>query len=649
MGKKNIIQYEISTQRRFLSFINAAQHPHDLIEPCLRSKQILRECVPRATKPAQPKLLIDEKVAKRIIEVRNERSPLYGFAHIEQLRDWLEIDIVDWWVDRICPLFGQARFGSWERLDYDTDINVAQVALVHTPDDDHKGRVILIEQVFGKTSHEPPYGRTPLWKPEGTTAANAFEENSPHPPGLSPALAHNTFESSEGNLYCSDHAFLSDGSLLAVGGGGELGQPPEIANMAWIFDPKLKEWHPTYDKSAGPGSFTKMNFGRWYPTAISLGDDAGRVLIVGGAGQHNVGGAGQHNEEKTRMEVYNESSGRFSLIEGPPGEDPDPSLSPITWDYPNLHLLRNGQIFYSRALRQVGNFGAEAPALFSFDTSNTGRWSVLTGSPASTSSSGASSALIIGDSGEPDRVIHVGGEKFGPTSNAVRVIEVPPTSSTPWQIYPFPDGLQRRRANLVLLPDGTVLIAGGAEGGGTGRECYLFDPAQTGGDPFTEVDDMNVARNATHEQALLLPSAQVATFGAEREIEIFSPPYLFDSRCNLASRPEITDWPNPDEGHHILHGQTFNVDSPQADDIGKVVLVRPMSVTHQMDTEQRVIPLCFTRSGKNRLNILVADGRVYPYGSNSAHTHAIAPRGVYMLFILDNKGVPSEARFVRLQ
>jgi len=233
-----------------------------------------------------------------------------------------------------------------------------------------------------------------------------------------------------------------------------------IANMAWIFDPKLKEWHPTYDNSAGHGSFTKMNFGRWYPTAIRLGDDAGRVLIVGG---HD------YTQGEVRMEMYNESTGLFSLIEGPPGEIPDPSLSPITWDYPNLHLLRNGQIFYSRAMR-TGN--DSAPALFSFDTINTGRWSELTGSPESTSVAGAMSALLIGDSGEPDRVIQVGGSS-GPGSDSVRVIEVPPTSSTPWQVYPFPDGLDRRRANLVLLPDGTVLIAGGtAGGGGTGIFQY---------------------------------------------------------------------------------------------------------------------------------------------------------------------------------
>lgn len=640
-------QLDLETQRRFLKFINDAQHPHDLAIPAKAlEKQVLRVRRPRGEninvkpdgKDEDVKLAMDEKMARKIIDARNECSPVYGFFNISQMLEFVDFDFNDWWQDWICILLGFSRNGSWQQLNYQSTVKVAQAVLVHTPDDDHKGRVLLIEQVFGDdpTAHnlnEEPYSRTPLWKPEGTTEDNAFEENSPHPPGLSPAVAHNTFAPSEGNLYCSDHAFLSDGSVLAVGGGGENGPPPPVANMAWIFDPKLKEWHPTYDKSADHGSFEKMQYGRWYPTAISLGDDSGRVLIVGGYGG------------TTRMEVYNEHSGKFSLISGPPGENPDPSLSPITWDYPNLHLLRNGQIFYSRAYRDASD---SAPALFSFDTHDTGRWSVLTGPPALTSSSGSSSALILGDAGEPDRVIHVGGEKSGPTSNAVRVIEVPPTSSTPWQIYPFPDGQQRRRANLVLLPDGTVLIAGGAVGGGSGRECYLFDPAQTGGNPFTKVADMSVSRNGTHNQVMLLPDARVATFGANRDIEIFTPPYLYDAKCELADRPEITAWPNPDENYHISHGQTFRVSSPQAVDIGRAMLVRPMSVTHQMDTEQRVLPLCFTYRGGDELEILVPDGRVYPY-SNDTHTHAINPRGMYMLFILDNNGVPSEAKFVLLK
>ena len=344
------------------------------------------------------------------------------------------------------------------------------------------------------------------------------------------------------------------------------------------------------------------------------------------------------------MEVYNEHSGKFSLISGPPAEDPDPSLLPITWDYPNLHLLRNGEIFYSRAMR----YGApiNGPARFAFTTHDAGRWSFIGGVAQSTSAQGSSSALLIGEVGEPDRVILAGSG-----SNAVRVIEVPASSSTPWQDYPFPDVKTRERVNMVLLPDGTVLIAGGTTSGPTatrGKECYLFDPAQTGSDPFTRVANMNVSRSATHNQVMLLPDARIATFGTNRAIEIFTPPYLYNAQCDLADRPEITAWPNPDDDHHISHGQTFTVGSPQAADIGRAVLVRPMSVTHQMDTEQRVLPLCFTHHGGDELEILVPDGRVYPY-SGSTHTHAINPRGIYMLFIFDNNGVPSEARFVLLR
>lgn len=644
MTKKAKIQYDIKTQRRFLKFINDAQHPRDLAIPITTlEKNVLRirhrvgakNNVRTCHKEGDIALIMDVKIAQKLIDARNELNPVYGFQSIQQMVAIINFDISDWWLNWICPLFGTARNGSWKQLDYCSIIKVAQAALVHTPDDNHKGRVLLIEQVFGDNHpDEETYSRTPLWKPEGTTEDNAFEENSPHPPGLSPAVAHNTFEEGEGNLYCSDHAFLTDGSLLAVGGGGQSGPPPDVANMAWIFNPKLKEWHPTYDKSAGHGNFTKMHYGRWYPTAISLGDDAGRVLIVGGLNDDKTAG-------QTRMEIYSESTGEFSHILGEPGVVPDLTLSPITWDYPNLHLLRNGTIFHSRAMRTQGGDG---PASFSFTSYGTGEWSFTGGVAESTSAMGSASALLIGDAGEPDRVILAG--KY---SNEVRVIEVPPSSSTPWQTYTFPDGLSRNRVNMVLLPDGTVLLAGGTT---TGTECYIFDPAQTGGDPFTAVDNLNVGSTdgeSTHYQVMLLPDARVAAFGAANQaIEIFTPPYLYNTQCDLVDRPEITDWPNPDNEHHILHGQTFTIHSPQAAEIGRAVLVQPMSVTHQMDTGQRVLPLCFTHNDGDELEILVPDGRVYPYGNN-IHTHSFIPRGMYMLFILNNKGVPSEARFVLLR
>ncbi len=67
--------------------------------------------------------------------------------------------------------------------------------------------------------------------------------------------------------------------------------------------------------------------------------------------------------------------------------------------------------------------------------------------------------------------------------------------------------------------------------------------------------------------------------------------------------------------------------------------MRPMAVTHQTDSEQRRIQLSFTRTGSDTL---IADA------PNGRHPHAVAPRGWYMLFILNGNGVPSKAEFIEL-
>ena len=64
-----------------------------------------------------------------------------------------------------------------------------------------------------------------------------------------------------------------------------------------------------------------------------------------------------------------------------------------------------------------------------------------------------------------------------------------------------------------------------------------------------------------------------------------------------------------------------------------------MAPTHNTDSEQRVVQLQYAYAGEDRL---------YAVAPNGWHPHATAPRGYYMLFILNADGVPSVARFVRL-
>jgi hypothetical protein len=119
------------------------------------------------------------------------------------------------------------------------------------------------------------------------------------------------------------------------------------------------------------------------------------------------------------------------------------------------------------------------------------------------------------------------------------------------------------------------------------------------------------------------------SLSVENTIEIFSPPYLF-----RGPRPVIMSVPGT-----ITHGKEFGLKTPNAAGIKEVVLVRPMAVTHQTDSEQRVIPLKFGQDGIDSLVVVAPDG---------SSPHGISPRGYYLVFILDSNGVPSEGKFVRL-
>ena len=66
-----------------------------------------------------------------------------------------------------------------------------------------------------------------------------------------------------------------------------------------------------------------------------------------------------------------------------------------------------------------------------------------------------------------------------------------------------------------------------------------------------------------------------------------------------------------------------------------MVLIRPGSNTHEIDTDQRSVPLTFTAAGTT------VTAQV-PTNKN------LLPPGYYMLFIVNNNGVPGVAPWVRV-
>ncbi len=327
------------------------------------------------------------------------------------------------------------------------------------------------------------------------------------------------------------------------------------------------------------------------------------------------------------MEIYSESSsesarGTFTDVTTP--ADTDKRFRPL---YPGLHPLAGGEVFFAPVGFQATT--NEPSAIFDFTSGpTTGEWHDI----GANDRTKGMSVLLLSQLYPFTQVMIIGGGD-STKNNTYQIINLSAFSPA-WlpavdleidveagQTEPTP----RINVNVVLLPDGTVLMCGGAS---VAEPCWLYNPANNA---WSKMDNLNYYR-AYHSLAILLPTAEVAvTGGSNNIIEIFKPPYLFKG-----AQPDIDSAATDDLVHH---GRTFTITTPQASDIRKVVLVRPMAVTHQTDSEQRVIQLCFTQLGANTLSATAPNGW---------HPHALAPRGWYMLFILNGDGVPSTAHFIHL-
>lgn len=521
----------------------------------------------------------DPKIAARVLNERDRRGA-FGY------RDLNELTLVEGFdhhiLEHLLYHFGARFFGKWEVLPYNTQrpdgtlFPTAHAAMLRT------GHVLFL----------------PSWEPTDTVDTLLWDPTDTASPGFRYPAAQPT-----DYLFCSSHSFLADGQVLAVGGGGNF-----ISNAiksGWRFDPVAETWASTA---------ASMDHARWYPTAVTLGD--GRVFVASG---YNV----------SKLEMYDPSSDSFSPITGPPA-DPAAADRNFPETYPGLHLLSGGEIFFSRTGWHGPDDTGLLAAYFRFGGPLTGEWvDIIAPDPMNHPDRTEGMSVLLFDRCALTRVLVVGGGL--PDSGGRDSAEMINLSTlTPTWPHPMHLPEDRLNVNTVLLPDGNVFVLGGRPV--PSSPCRLFDPATHS---WSEMARLKYRREY-HSVALLLPSGQVMTTGGDygndisqkTTIEIFSPPYLF-----RGARPKITG-----ASDHVLRGGLFKVESPQAKDIEKVVLVRPMAVTHHTDSEQRVLQLDFVRSG-DTLKVRAPGG---------APPHHVAPPGYYMLFILNDDGVPSDARFIRL-
>ena len=441
------------------------------------------------------------------------------------------------------------------------------------------------------------------------------------------------------DFFCCGHTFLADGRLLAAGGTGQYdktivnGKAQDAGHGfagirdVLIFDPATTRWT----------AVQPMANGRWYPTVVRLGDNT--ILVASGL---NEQAAGQDNNT---LET-SADPGRNGWIKAR-----DFNL-PL---YPHLFQLKDGRLFYTGG--KMDTQGASDPLLF--DPIRTTPSTVVGGLGDADRCNQCASVLLPPAQDQHAMILGGGPEDpddpNAPRGQATRRVGLIDLRAA---LPVYTDGPvlnhERMHVNAVLLPDRTVIAVGGGvtreasaksavvDPNG-GREVFEAEIYQPMADTWTITAPATIAR-LYHSVALLLPDGRVLSAGGnpdkgsqtawlppdpleEERLEIFSPPYLF----RKAARPVIVDAPA-----EIHYGEQIVIHTPQAADIDTVCLIAPGLTTHSFNSTQRLVDVPVSRAPPNTLDATILSDRT------------VAPPGWYMLFVVDNDGVPSVARWLHL-
>ncbi len=454
------------------------------------------------------------------------------------------------------------------------------------------------------------------------------------------------------NLFCSGHSFLPDGRLLVSGGhkspdfdgGGE----PHIN----IFNYNTNLW------SRGPD----MNQGRWYPYNVAL--NTGEPLILSGLYWSNFPTTPPAFETNMVPQVYTSTGGLRNL---------NPQNVTV---YPYIHMTPDGKVFQAQS-GFISNTVAQDSRLLDPDANQgAGAWSSLN----SMSFPHANGSSVLFDNGRKALVVGGFDSLTNPTREA-EYIDLKPATGQPTWTPASSMNFPRTYHNTTILPNGKVLVTGGVSCRGRNNIEHLQTGCTNGGvlipemwDPTANPSNPSQAPwcqmaphkevRAYHSVAALLPDGRVLVGGGglpgavgesdangvkitdvdqaharlfgHKNVEIYSPPYLFDSNGNSVdntpgARPAITSAPSS-----ISYGQTFFVGTSSAGSTPKVSLVRLASVTHGFNQDQRHSFLNATLNGSSGLNVTA------PADANKM------PPGYYMLFVMNSNGVPSVSRIIRV-
>ncbi len=409
---------------------------------------------------------------------------------------------------------------------------------------------------------------------------------------------HNLLANTTGtDIFCSAQLVLPQTGQVLLAGGDIRGQQIPDGNGGVIFNRGVKDVNlfdpasQTLTPARGP-----MTYARWYDSLVTLAD--GRVLTMGGSDASGTG-------VKT-PEIYADVRGGWTPLAGV--NYPGDVL------YPRTFLAPNGKVVI-----------ASGAQLYSLDTNGDGALEQVGALPVATNWTMPSAMFDRG------KVLIASGD--GSTS----VLDI--NGAAPVVTPTAPVGGNRIWATMTVLADGQVLATGGSARANEANDVALSADIWNPRTGQWTVGPSQLNFRLYHSTALLLPDATVLVAGGgapgparQLNAEIYSPPYLFakDGTGNRATRPYV--W---NASAELALGRPYRMYVYNRKPIARVHLVRTGSVTHSINFDQRFLSVPFRQRGW-RLDLNVDEP------SN------IVPPGHYMLFAIDSDGVPSIAKIVHI-
>ncbi|HSH56116.1 MAG TPA: galactose oxidase early set domain-containing protein, partial [Candidatus Limnocylindrales bacterium] len=482
------------------------------------------------------------------------------------------------------PVTGAATEGKWTVQDYQMPIRALHATLLRN------GKVLLIAGSGNSTENFMAGSfKASVWDP--TTG---------------------TFQTLDvpKDMFCAGHVTLPDGKVLIQGGTKQYPSTPAGGDYgglkdSWIFDPATNVFTAT----------NMANEGHWYPTLTQMGN--GNIWMAGGLKEDTTG--------SVNTELFDSAAGAWL-----PG-----SRIAQTWSYwglyPHMYLMADGRMFYSGG-HVFGN-GLPGSGASIYDPIKGTIVDIL---GLRMKDMRDQSASVLLPPAQDQKVLITGGGNSDTSNPAIKLTDVIDLKQTTPAYQPGPDlpGEGKMYVNATTLPDRTVLFSNGGKLNRNAQSnvlsAALYNPTDN---TMRPVAADPIGRNY-HSAAVLLADGRVAVFGSnpgdgsfEMRISIYEPPYLFKTK-----RPTVSAVPTT-----ATYGQSFNFNVSAPDKtIRSAQLTRPMSVTHQMDSNMRLADLpVVVENGVATVTV--------PANRN------IVPPGPYMLTVTDSDSVPSLAAWVTIR